>query len=108
MACAPPSDELFHMGRRARTLVVDKDNGMPSVGQILPYVLRFAASDRQWCLGGIRITLLDRLVALVSNRSLTLPSPARSITLFHAQWCACGAWLTVGEPSFQRNVSPLV
>lgn len=53
MVHAPSSDELFHMGRRARTLVVDKDNGMPSVGQILPYVLRLMASDRQWCLGGI-------------------------------------------------------
>jgi hypothetical protein len=34
------------------------------MGQIFPYVLRRGASDRRWCLAGIQITLLDRLVAL--------------------------------------------
>jgi len=66
MAHAPPSDELFHMGRRARTLVVDKDNRMPSVGQILLYVLRLMASDRQWCLGGI----LDHTVGQARSASV--------------------------------------
>src|SRR2546421_118575 len=46
-----------------------------------------SVSNRQWCLCGIRIILLVRLVALVSNRSLTLP-PAQSRALFHGPWCA--------------------
>src|SRR5205823_6747460 len=46
-----------------------------------------SASNRQWCLCGIRIILLVRLVALVSNRSLTLP-PGQGIPLFHGPWCA--------------------
>ncbi len=68
----PPSDELFHLGRRARTLIVDKDNGMPSVGQILPYVLRLMASDRQWCLSGIR----DHTVGQAHSTSIKPTSDA--------------------------------
>src|SRR5947209_2791391 len=47
------------------------DDGMPSMGQIFPYVLRLSASDRRWCLLGIQITLLVRLAARMSSRSLT-------------------------------------
>src|SRR5437867_3250552 len=47
------------------------DDGMPSLGQIFPYVLRLSASDRRWCLRGIQITLLVRLAARMSSRSLT-------------------------------------
>src|SRR2546421_12063798 len=61
-----PSDELFHMGRRANRLVEDKDNGMPSLDQILPYVLRLAASDRQGCLCGI----LDHTVGPARSTSV--------------------------------------
>ncbi len=43
-------------------LLEGEDNGMPSLDQILPYVLRLLASDRQWCLCGIRILLVDRLL----------------------------------------------
>jgi hypothetical protein len=34
---------------------------MPSVSQMLSDVLRLMTSDRQWCLKGIRIILVDRL-----------------------------------------------
>src|SRR5947209_10476880 len=47
------------------------DDGMPSLGQIFPYVLRLSASDRRWCLRGIQITLVVRLAARMSSRSLT-------------------------------------
>src|SRR5947209_16896520 len=47
------------------------DDGMPSLGQIFPYVLRLWASDRRWCLRGIQITLLVRLAARMSSRSFT-------------------------------------
>jgi hypothetical protein len=53
---------------------IEGGNGTPSVSQILSYVLRLMASDRQWCLYGIRIILLVRLVALLSNRSLDVVS----------------------------------
>jgi hypothetical protein len=69
---------------------------MPSMSQILSYVLRVMASNRQWCLDGIRIILLDRLVALVSNRSLTLP-PGQSIPLFHGPWCTPAHELLLGN-----------
>ena len=39
---------------------------MPSVGQILPYVLRLVASDRQWCLRGI----LDHTVGQARSASV--------------------------------------
>src|SRR5881227_1037552 len=56
-----------------------------------------SASNRQWCLCGIRIILLVRLVALVSNRSLTLP-PAQSRALFHGPWCAPAHELLLANP----------
>jgi hypothetical protein len=61
------------MGRRVNTLVMDKGNGMPSMDQFLPYVLRRcrrSTDSGAWATS--RIILLDRLVALVASRSLTL------------------------------------
>ena len=49
---------------------------------MFPYVLRLAASDRRWCLAGIQIILVDRLVALVTNRSLPLLRSTPSVSLF--------------------------
>jgi hypothetical protein len=44
---------------------------MPATGQSFPYVLPDAGSDRRWCLGGIQITLVVRLLARITSRSLT-------------------------------------
>jgi hypothetical protein len=69
---------LFSIGRRQR----DAKRESNSLIRASPLL----TSNRQWCLYGIRIILLDRLVALISNRSLT-SSPAQSIALFHGPWC---------------------
>jgi hypothetical protein len=53
---------------------IEGGKGTPSKSQILSFVLRLVTSDRQWCLYGIRIILLGRLVALASNRSLDVVS----------------------------------
>ena len=42
------------------------------MGQIFPYVLPDAGSDRRRCLCGIQITLVVRLAARIASRSLTL------------------------------------
>src|SRR5215831_16845033 len=56
---------------------------MPSWGQILPYVLRWCqrATDGGAC-GASRITLVVRLAARVSNRSLTWARPAGILPFF--------------------------
>jgi len=70
---------------------------MPGTGQIFPYVLPWRWERQTVVLAGIQITLLVRLTARVSNRSLALLPSCPHSTLFHVQWCACGAWLIVGE-----------
>src|SRR6266566_9903608 len=57
-------------------------DGMPSTGQNFPYVLPDAGSDRRWCLRGIQITLLVRLAARISSRSLTALRPAAILPFF--------------------------
>jgi hypothetical protein len=52
------------------------------MGQIFPYVLPEAGSDRRWCLRGIQITLLVRLAARISSRSLTALRPATILPFF--------------------------
>src|SRR2546421_11422595 len=83
---------------------------MPKLGQMLPYVLRRCrrATDGGAC-GASRITLVVRLAARVSNRSLMWHPPCCHSTLFHARWCATGAWFTGGEVPIhaQRPSAPL-
>src|SRR6266567_1205803 len=55
---------------------------MPGMGQIFPYVLPDAGSNRRWCLRGIQITLLVRLAARMSSRSLTSLRPAVILPFF--------------------------
>src|SRR6266702_2124708 len=54
--------------------------------------------------GASGITLVVRLAARVSNRSLTWHPPCSYSTLFHARWCATGAWSTGGEVAFRKDV----
>src|SRR5690242_9538906 len=71
---------------------------MPSMGQIFPYVLPDARSDRRWCLRSIQITLLVRLAARLSSRSLT----SLRLLPFYPFSCAVvrpGACIIVGELS---------
>ena len=55
---------------------------MPGLGQNFPYVLPDAGSDRRWCLRDIQITLLVRLAARISSRSLTSPRLAVILPFF--------------------------
>src|SRR6266581_2904459 len=55
---------------------------MPGMGQIFPYVLPDAGRNRRWCLRGIQITLLVRLAARMSSRSLTSLRPAVILPFF--------------------------
>src|SRR5258708_13586815 len=66
------------------------DDGMPSMGQNFPYVLPDAGSDRRWCLRGIQITLLVRLAARISSRSLTSLRPAAILPFFMRGGAPCG------------------
>src|SRR5438132_10470516 len=80
---------------------------MPKLGQMLPYVLRRCrrATDGGAC-GASGITLVVRLAARVSNRSLTWHPPCSYSTLFHARWCATGAWGTGGEVTDRARGRP--
>jgi len=81
---------------------------MPSLDQLLPYVLRRGrrATDSGACAAS-RIILVVRLAARVSIRSLTWPSLEHSIILFHAQWCARAHDLLVANLRIQLEVGRL-
>jgi hypothetical protein len=64
---------------------------------ILPYVL--PKWERQTV---VLVRHPDHTVGPARSTSVkpisdVVPLLRQSITLFHAQWCACGAWVTVGE-----------
>src|SRR5258708_2556757 len=75
-------------------------DGMPKLGQMLPYVLRRyrRATDGGAC-GASGITLVVRLATRVSNRSLTWHPPCSYSTLFHARWCATGHTVSLSARS---------
>src|SRR6266571_8712018 len=60
------------------------------------------ATDGGAC-GASRIILLVRLAARAYHRSLTCHPPCSHSTLFHARWCASGAWITAGETQAERS-----
>ncbi|HEX4208343.1 MAG TPA: hypothetical protein VHZ51_29890 [Ktedonobacteraceae bacterium] len=60
---------------------------MPSLGQILPYVLPDVGSDRRWCLWGIQDhpdgPARSTSIQPISDIALS----GTSIPFFHARWC---------------------
>src|SRR5215472_3027226 len=72
-------------------------DGMPARGQNFPYVLPGAGSDRRWCLRGIQLTLVVRLVARISSRALTSLRPVAILPFFMRGGAPSGAWSIGGE-----------
>ena len=70
---------------------------MPSLGQMLPYVLPLAGSDRRWCLRGIR----DHTGGPArSTSSKPISDVAPALLVFYPFSCAVvrlGAWFTGGK-----------
>src|SRR6266699_4556319 len=90
-SCGHPVPRTSHTQRSSFTPMQNRNGrvtGCPSwIKCSLTCLALRPATDGGAC-GASWITLVVRLTARVSNRSLTLHPPCYHSTLFHARWCA--------------------